>query len=880
MASFLARLVQRRWWSILFLGGLLMAVLLGLLGQPAIANRSGAALGEQALSVHELVQKGVNHYENGEFQTAIQLWQRALDTSDVDQRLGNRVIVLENLARAYQRTGRASLAIDHWQQIVDLNRQQGNSMALGRSLTEQAQTYSAMGQHRQAIALLCGEMGGDVSCTGLSAVSLATTTDDGLGQAAALGALGEALRLRGDYEAAIAALEGSLAIAREIDQPSYRISALHSLGNVYAGKAQGLYRRAESAILDGDDARPIETQAQTEDQRALAYLTESQTLASLQGDEAAQLRAYLSQVPIYNRLGREAEARVVQEAAWQLLYQVPSGHDTVFATIALANLIQFGSVHAATTRCFAGAVNPQTQTLLQRAITQAQTLNDRRGEAFALGSLGHWYECQQNYAQALALTQRAEWVADQQRAGEDSRYLWEWQVGRIYRAQGKTEAAIQAYTQVVETLEAIRSDLLVSDRELQFDFRDSVEPIYRELIALQLGIPETAATKADPVPLIPARDNLVAALTTVDALRLAELQNYFGSDCEIIPFAETPVGLVGADSATAVFTSVILGDRTAIIVSFPDGSRQATWIPVDEATLRATIRTFRQGLESWFNDFDPGLAKQVYDWLIRPFSQHLANAEIKTLVFVNDGMLRSVPMAALHDGERFLVETYALATVPTLSLTATSPTTAPPISALVAGMSESVTVAGQSFKPLPHVREELSIIQNTVPRVMVLLDHDFTRQRLGRELADGTYTVLHMATHAKFGVQPEDTFLVTGSGEKLTLADLEQLVGRTAVGAGEIDLLTLTACETGIGDDRSALGLGGVAVRAGVNSAIATLWSIDDAQTAQLSAEFYQSLVSGQLTKAKALQVAQLNLIQAGVHPAYWAPFILVGNWL
>jgi len=851
------------------LGGLYQNVGLGL--YPAVAT-------VQELSLPVLVEQGVDLYQQGDFQGALQLWQRALEATDESSRARQRAVVLENLARTHRQMGQNAAAVDLWQQASDLHRQWGDWRALGRSLTEQAQAYSALGQHRRAIALLCGEAD---HCSTASAVGLATAAEDEVGRAAALGSLGEALRLRGDYEAAIAALDESLAIARQSDQFSYQISALNSLGTVHIGKAQVLYRLAESATLDGDVSEPILADAIVEDQRALAYFAESQALAIREGDRGAQLRSQLSQIPIYHRLGQSASAQTAQVEAAQILSQLPNGHDTIFAAIALANLIQFGEASGGVgAGCFARAPDPQVEALLTQAIERAQALADGRGEAFALGTLGHWYECQRNYPQALALTQRAEWLTDQQLAGEDSRYLWEWQRGRIHRAQGKGEAAIQAYTQAVATLEAIRNDLLVSDRELQFDFRDSVEPIYRELIALQLGILETTAAKAKPVPLIPPRDSLVAALTTVDALRLAELQNYFGSDCEIIPFAETPVGLVGADSATAVFTSVILGDRTAIIVSFPDGSRQAAWVPVDEATLRVTIRNFRQGLESWFNAFDPGLAEQVYDWLIRPFSQHLSNAEIRTLVFVNDGILRSVPMAALYDGEKFLVETYALATVPTLSLTATRSATPPPISALVAGMSESVTVTGQSFKPLPHVRKELSLIQDTLPRTTILLDRDFTPQRLGQELTDGTYTVLHMATHAKFGVQPEDTFLVTGSGEKMTLADLEQLVGRTAAGAGQIDLLTLTACETGIGDDRSALGLGGVAVRAGVNSAIATLWSIDDAQTAKLSAQFYQSLVSGQTTKAKALQVAQLSLIQAGMHPAYWAPFILVGNWL
>ncbi|PSN13074.1 hypothetical protein C7293_17470 [filamentous cyanobacterium CCT1] len=875
MNVFLRGVSRSQWRCVLFLSTLLLVIVLALPDSRMALSMASPAVSAEGIPLRELVQRGVDRFQEGNFQGAIQLWQSALTSIEGK----DRAVVLENLARAYRYTGQTSTAVNYWQQVIDHHRRLGNSLALGRSLTEQAQAYSALGQHRRAMALLCRESGEVGTCAAQSAVSLAETEGDEAGRAAALGAFGEALRLRGEYEAAIAALGNSLTTAREANQLSYQISALTSLGTVYTGKAQILYRQAESATLNGDDARSIEDQAKAEDRQALEYFIQSQALANQQGDAMAEMRSQLSQVSIYYRLGEATQAQAAQEAALGLLAQTPNSHDTVFATITLANLVQFGGRgSSATAGCFAGVANSQTQALLTQAMRQAQSLGDSRGESFALGTLGHWYECQQNYGQALALTQQAEWIAGQQREGEDSRYLWEWQAGRIYRAQDKFVEAIQSYTQAVATLEAIRSDLLISDRELQFDFRDSVEPIYRELIALQLGSPDDPAAKGEPISVATA--NLGAALTTVDALRLAELQNYFGSDCELIPFAETPVGLVGADSATALFTSVILGDRTAIIVSFPDGSRQAAWIPVDEVTLRAAIRTFRQGLESWFDNFDPGLAQQVYDWLIRPFAQRLADAEIETLVFVNDGILRSVPMAALHDGQRFLVETYALATVPTLSLTAASASSDQPIRALVAGLSESITVDGQSFKPLPHVKGELDTIENTVPKATLLLDQAFTRQRLEQELTDNAYTVLHMATHGKFGVRPEDTFLVTGAGEKLTLADLEQFVSRMAAGNEVIDLLALTACETGIGDDRSALGLGGVAVRAGVKSAIATLWSIDDAKTAQLSAQFYQGLVSGQYTKAEALRTAQIELIQERVHPAYWAPFMLVGNWL
>ncbi len=131
-----------------------------------------------------------------------------------------------------------------------------------------------------------------------------------------------------------------------------------------------------------------------------------------------------------------------------------------------------------------------------------------------------------------------------------------------------------------------------------------------------------------------------------------------------------------------------------------------------------------------------------------------------------------------------------------------------------------------------------------------------------------------MATHAQFGIDPEDTFLVTGQGEKLTFGEMDRLIRR-----GSSNSEPLTACETAVGDDRAALGIGGVVIRAGAKSAIASLWAVNDAVTARISGQFYENLVNHQMGKAKALQAAQINMIQAGVRPSGWSPLILVGSW-
>lgn len=188
----------------------------------------------------------------------------------------------------------------------------------------------------------------------------------------------------------------------------------------------------------------------------------------------------------------------------------------------------------------------------------------------------------------------------------------------------------------------------------------------------------------------------------------------------------------------------------------------------------------------------------------------------------------------------------------------------------------------------PEPPKELTRIGEIIPGSKQLLDADFTRDRLQQELSQTAYPILHVATHGKFATDPGDTFIVTGDQKKLTFNELDRLLRTVSRNTEPLELLFLTACETATSNDRSALGLAGVAVQAGARSALATLWAVDDAATAQLATEFYTRLQQPQLSRAQALQAVQRALLEGTVtveginatHPAYWAPFVLVGNWL
>ncbi|MBD0336047.1 MAG: CHAT domain-containing protein [Cyanobacteria bacterium Co-bin13] len=865
----------RRTAAVLFFSSLILTLWLGLGPLPGFSqtSRSTAVPGQ-------LVQAGVTAYQSGDYAAAIQHWQAALAAFPVGIALAEQTTVQENLARAYQQLGQSSDALSYWEKATAAYRQQGNLTQVSRTLTEQAQVYTSLGQHRRAIALLClplSETGSAVDCADSTALPLAQAAADPLGQAAALGSLGEAYRLSGDYEKALTVLQAGLALveAQELDQ--YQPPMLSGLGNTYVRLAQASYRRAASSESLGiiEFAQALQTQAQDQEAQALAYLQQGLEIAQQRQDVRAEVRSHLSLLPLYQRQQR-AEATTSRQRLGQLIEQLPPSRETAYAAITLAKSYQ---PSRAPLDCIPSASQGEAQRWLEQAQAIANRIGDDRAASFALGELGHLSQCRGDLPSALTLTQQALWAADQALVSTDSTYLWQWQLGRIYRAQGQRTQALEAYQKAVATLEVIRSDILIADQELQFDFRDTVAPIYRELIALQL---EPEGAKADLKQATSV--NLDAALITADSLKLAELQSYFGSDCVIAPVSQTRVDQVSTSSATTVISSIILPERTALIARFPDGSQQLAWVD-DSQQLQKTVVDFRIRLQRYRDPaFDRSSSEQLYTWLIRPFEAALQASGTTTLVFVQDGVLRSVPMAALHDGQQYLIERYAVATTPSLTLTDLRPLQEQGLQALALGLSQSVTTAdGQSFIPLRNVPTEINTVLTQFPGSQALLNGEFSRDRLGQTLAQRPFPLLHVATHGQFGGDPKDTFIVTGKGEKLTFGELERLIRGSSPNAEPIELISLTACETAVGDDRSTLGLAGVAIRAGARSAIASLWTIDDATTAQLVSGFYSGLRKPELNKAQALQAAQKAVIAAGgdgAHPAYWAPLIVVGNWL
>ncbi|GFE70791.1 CHAT domain-containing protein [Chroococcus sp. FPU101] len=861
-----------------YLGLLLISLLLSL----------GLNFATSAYSVEpeQLVIQGVNRYQTGDYHGAITDWQSALKVYKSSNNSENIAIVSENIARTYQQLGDPSTAIAYWQDAINHYSRTGNLQKVGRNLTEQAQSYAALGQSRNSINLLCGnsdDLDSLMSCLPNSALEIARQQQDKSGEVAALGSLGEAYRAIGQYPQSIIILEK----AEQISDSSHQAAILNSLGNTYTKQADRMMIQANSALLRGSSQGNIfKEQANQYYQKAQEFFNKSIEIAQQQNNTTGQLKGQLNLIQLGKQISATQRDAVIQESL-ELLEKVSNSPDKIYAAITLANLPDDGIplteplAQCPTKRKLSQS---EAENLLKTAEENAKQLQDPRSHSFALGALGHFYECNQDYAQALEYTRQAKWNADQNQANKDSLYLWEWQTGRIQETKGETEPAIAAYQNAVTSLEQIRSDILSSERDVQFDFRDQIEPVYRQLARLRLQ----KATQ-ETLSLPQKEQELTQGLDTIDRLRLAELQNYLGNDC-FLGDSQINQQTELNNPNTAIFNSIILDEETAIIVSLPNGEKKIHWIFKPRSEVNSTLSRFRQGLiESRLaiDDYDLTQARNLYDWLIHPFETDLQKQQINTLVFVQDGLFRTIPMSALYDGEKFLVENYALALTPSLSLVLPE-SEQKQERALILGVTQPTVIDQQNFEKLTNVPLEVAQVQLNFASNTLLLDEAFNRENLEKELNQSNYKVIHVATHAQFGTIPDDTFLVIGNNNKLTIKELEKVLRQLGGDSESIELLALTACQTAEGDERSTLGLAGVAVQAGVKSVLASLWSIPDESTLQLITNFYQNLAQNNVTKAEALRTAQIALIKAKQNaqindqydnPAYWAPFILIGNW-
>jgi CHAT domain-containing protein len=627
--------------------------------------------------------------------------------------------------------------------------------------------------------------------------------------------------------------------------------------------------------------------AQGETDTALKFYRQAAEIASL---PTIKIQAQVIQLNLLIEAQRWAEAQTLWTQIQPQLAELPPSRLAIYTQIDVAqSLMKIGREGAGGVQQAGGESEPilASARLLANAVGQARSLNDARAESYALGTLGTLYEQTRQLDNAQKLTQQALILAQTINA-PDIAYQWQWHLGRQLKAQGdiddsKSEAvgssrkhkaavseamrasAIAAYTEAVNTLSYLRKDLVSINTDVQFSFRESVEPVYRELVELLLQSPQGGE---------PSQTNLKQAREVIESLQLAELENFFREAC----LTAQPVQVDQINPQTAVIYPIILPNRLAVILSFPNQPLSYYETSLPQSEVERILDQMQQSLRpTSFTQERLPIAKQVYDLLLRSGEDKLAASDITTLVFVLDGSLRNLPMAALYDGQKYLIEKYSIALAPGLQLLQPQPLERQQLKGLLGGLSE----ARQGFSALPGVALEVNQIESQIP-AQVLLDQTFTSTTLQSQLNAVPFPVIHLATHGQFSSKAEDTFILTWD-DRINVKQLDTLLRAREQGElNPIELLVLSACQTATGDRRAALGLAGLAVRSGARSTLATLWSVNDRSTALFMVEFYRELGQPGVTKAQAVRNAQLALLKQPQyeHPYYWAPFILLGNWL
>jgi CHAT domain-containing protein len=880
-----------------------------LTASPSIASQSGIALEQQARS----------RYSAGEFDSAAKLFQQAASTYQAAKDPTRQALSLSNLSLCYQQLaqwndanraitdsiallttkdtkseqlsalaqaldiqgglqltrGQADAALKSWERATVLYTQQNKPNEALTSQINQAQALQSLGLYRRAIALLETALKLPPSTAPTEQLKSLPKVPASSATATALRTLGDSLRVVGNLPQAQLVLERSLKIANQLQLPEIRTLAQLSLGNT--ARAQLSLNRS----LDESDRTP-----QIDPLAAASALHFYQQAAS-KAPANLRVQAQLNQLGLLVDSNQQDTAKTLVPQVQQQIDALPASQTAIEARVNLAQTMmrmRKAEGRGAEEQRSRGAEGEEVRIdtapsmdeiakILAVAVQQGKELGNPRTQAYALGSLGSVYEQTGQWSDAEKLTQEALQLAQQTNAG-DIAYLWQWQLGRVTKAQGKNESAIAAYKEAVGTIKSLRADLAAASPDVQFSFRNAVEPIHRQLVELLVQSNQTGDLKA-------ARD-------VIEGLQLVELDNFFREAC----LNANPAQIDQVDRRAAVIYPIILEDQLAIIASLPKAEKnpqtqdQRDFRYYKTAVSRKQIENLASRLRETLSQstaFDltlPQLQK-MYDLVVRPEAADLAASKVETLVFVLDGVLRNIPMTALHDGQKFLVEQYSIALTPGLQLLAPRSLKQERLGALVAGLGAA---RPPEFSALPNVENEVKKIASEMPS-QVLFNQKFTNSAFTDRVSAISYPIVHLATHGQFSSQEDKTFILTWDG-KIKVNQLSSLLKTVELSRdNSLELLVLSACETAQGDDRSALGLAGVAVRSGARSTVATLWRVNDDASATLMTQFYDQLIQASKTgisKAEALRRAQLAILKNPEYksPYYWAAYVLLGNWI
>jgi len=854
------------------------------------------ALKDRGLEGDALFHTGIVYSYTKEFEKTIRYYNEALDAYREVKDQDGATNMLDYLGMIYRHLGEYEKAISYFEQVLSFLKSSnvpGGDLQACNTMSSIAVSYSDLSQYDKSIAV------------GTQELELARRIGNRHAQSTALNNMATDYTYLGQFDKAIDILQQLLPLAREEKNAAMEGIILGNLATAYtgAGRVQESIPYYEQSLENARQLRDGDGEATNLSNLARAYDKMGQYDKALDlCQQALQVRRAIRDRAgegvtlevlggIHVDLGRHEEAAHYMQQALILLHSTKS---LVHEAIAFAGLMD--NARALNQPSLAIFYGKSAVNLYQTIRTEIHTLSPDTQKTFLkqhqtgyhtlaeiLISQGRLPEAEQ----VLNLLKEEEYFDFVRRdSAEASSFK-----GTADLTPDEAERE-KKYHEIGDHLLAIgmaRGELLSkrnrtaeeNARLQQFDL--DVEAGNQQFQRFLDGLATQFAAKPE------------------GGVRLAALRETQGIMEDL---RDLPKGTV------AIYTLVGEQKYRSILVT-PDVEK-AYEFSISGTDLDRKILEFRQAVENPRQDPRP-LARELYNILLGNMANDLREAKAQTLMFSLDGTLRYLPLAALFDGQKYLLEQYRL-TVFTPASNARLKE-APSQHWTAAGFG--VTKAHEGTAPLPGVAQELAGIIKSAPRAkgvlpgVVKLDDEFTDQTWRAELHN-RYPVVHVASHFHFQPGNEtDSYLLLGDGSRLTLAQLKISSGLF----GGVQLLTLSACNTGLGgsaDGKEVEGFGVLAQRQGAKAVVASLWPVADTSTSVLMREFYRIRESGGgMTKAEALREAQLHLLRGSLgrqessaetnrgvrtaspggdfqpntkapysHPYYWAPFFLMGNWL
>ncbi|OYQ66127.1 hypothetical protein B9G53_05280 [Pseudanabaena sp. SR411] len=834
------------------------------------------------------------HNSLGQHQKAIEFYQQSLA---IAKQMGNRQgegLVLGNLGNIYDSIGQPQKAIELFQQSLAIAKQLGDREGEGTMFLSLGNVYNSLGKYQEAINFY------------QQSLVIAKQLRDQKSIGSALGNLGSTYNSLGQYQKAIELFHQSLVIDQKLGDLQGEGITLGNLGNAYY-----YFGKSQKALEFYQQSLAIAQQTNNRHSTAI-WLNNLGNVHNSLGLYQKALEFYQQSLAIAQQMSdRNGEGKLLGNLGntYYYLQQYPKAIQ--FYQQSLANAKQIGDRQSegAWLNNLGVAHHYQKQYLkaiefYQQSLSIYQEIGDLDGLGSALTNLGSAYTISRQYPkafdyyyQALATVQQ---IGD--RHGETATLK---NLGYLFTTQQQPELAIIFYKQSINVSESIRQDIRGLPKTVQQSYLETVADGYKRLadLLLKQGRVMEALQVIDLLKFQELEDylkNIKGSDRSAQGVRLLEpekvisdkllavsfenspeINNQLAKQIQQLPKSEinkVPDYLQKIPQGTALLYPLILGDRLEIILFSPNTLPISRTVKISPKEIETLVTDFRATLLDTGSEDYKEPAAQLYKLLIKPIEAELTQAKATKILYAPDGILRYVPLTALYDGKQWLAEKYRISNLIAYTLFDFSPQPKNTLNILAGAFGGKAGEKKFGQNALPATLTEIQAIANSFQNSVTLAEENFSRQAIESNFQN--HNILHLATHAEFNIGvPENSFIIFGNGDKIRLNEI------TNWQIPNIDLIVLSACQTGIGklgDGVEILGFGYQVQKAGAKQAIASLWKVDDSGTQALMAAFYREFQKGDITVTEALRRAQVSLIKSSNfnHPNYWSAFFAIGNGL